>query len=365
MLKACSPFFMVCNSRLNIMNNAFFKHPIWFVLLLMILTSGCNTQTRAPYPFVFAGETEGTTFHIKASKLPAALSVAQLQSEIRTLLDKIDATMSTYKKDSELSRFNQNQSTDWQPVSAELFTVVKEAQKISELSNGAFDITVGGLVNIWGFGPDPMKFVAPPDALIKEKLSKIGYKNLTLQENPFAIKKAIPDLYVDLSAIAKGYAVDQVGLLLEQVGVVDYMVEIGGEVRVKGKNIENQPWQIAIEKPTPNKIMVEKVLPLTDTGMATSGDYRNFFEVDGVRFSHTIDPRTGRPISHKLASISILNATTMEADALATAINVLGPIEGYNLAEKYKIPAFFIIKTADGFTEKASSAFPPLLEEKK
>jgi thiamine biosynthesis lipoprotein len=202
-----------------------------------------------------------------------------------------------------------------------------------------------------------MKFVAPPDALIKEKQSKIGYQKLSLQEKPLAIKKAIPDLYVDLSAIAKGYAVDQVGLLLEQVGMMDYMVEIGGEIRVRGKNSENQPWQIAIEKPTPNKIMVEKIVPLTDIGMATSGDYRNFFEVDGVRFSHTIDPRTGRPISHKLASISILNATTMEADALATAINVLGPVDGYNLAEQHKIPALFIIKTADGFEEKSTTAF--------
>jgi thiamine biosynthesis lipoprotein len=338
--------------------NKTFKANSCLIILLVFLISGCDTQKKAAYPLMYTGETEGTTFHIKASKLPANVTIAQLQTEIRTLLDKIDGQMSTYKKDSELSRFNQNQSTDWQPVSLELFTVIKEAQKISELSNGAFDITVGGLVNIWGFGPDPMKFVAPPDALIKEKQTKVGYKHLTLQEKPLAIKKSIPDMYVDLSAIAKGYAVDQVGLLLEQNKVTDYMVEIGGEVRVKGKNIENQPWQIAIEKPMPNKIMVERILSLTDTGMATSGDYRNFFEVDGVRFSHTIDPRTGRPISHKLASISILNPTTMEADALATAINVLGPVEGYNLAETHKIPALFIIKTTGGFEEKATSTFP-------
>jgi thiamine biosynthesis lipoprotein len=331
--------------------------PIIFFFLLIVLISGCNTKTQVPYPFVFAGETEGTTFHIKASKLPANLTADQLQSQIRVLLDKIDGTMSTYKKDSELSRFNQNPSTNWQPVSAELFTVIQEAQKISEFSGGAFDITVGGLVNIWGFGPDPAKFTAPPDALIKEKLSKIGYKHLSLQDKPLAIKKAVPDLYVDLSAIAKGYAVDRVGLLLEQVGIMDYMVEIGGEVRVKGKNIENQPWQIAIEKPTANKIMVQRVIPLTNIGMATSGDYRNFFEVDGVRFSHTIDPRTGRPISHKLASISVLAATTMEADAMATALNVLGPDEGYKLAEQHKIPALFIIKSADGFEEKSTTAF--------
>ncbi len=333
----------------------------WLIMLCVFLLLGCDAKPQASYPFVFSGETEGTTFHIKASQLPEKTTVAQLQTQIKTLLDKIDGQMSTYKKDSELSRFNQNLSTDWQPVSAELFTVVKEAQKISALSNGAFDITVGGLVNLWGFGPEPMKFTAPSEALIKQRLAKIGYKHLSLQEKPFAIKKAVPDLYVDLSAIAKGYAVDQVGELLEHIGIKNYMVEIGGEVRVRGNNNDNQAWQIAIEKPTPNKIMVERIVPLTDIGMATSGDYRNFFEVDGVRFSHTIDPRTGRPITHKLASISVLSATTIEADALATALNVLGPIEGYKLAEQQKIAALFIIKTAQGFEEKATSSFAGFL----
>jgi thiamine biosynthesis lipoprotein len=359
---------LIQNALKNILQNTMrhsFLNPTVIIFLLIIFISGCDTKNQAAYPFTFAGETEGTTFHIKAGKLPANLTVAQLQTQIRALLDKVDGQMSTYKKDSELSRFNQNPSTNWQPVSAELFTVIKEAQKISEFSQGAFDITVGGLVNLWGFGPEPIKFTAPADALIKERLAKVGYKQLSLQENPLAIKKAVPDLYVDLSAIAKGYAVDQVGLLLEHTGITDYMVEIGGEIRVKGKNSSGQAWQIAIEKPTPNKIMVERIISLTDIGMATSGDYRNFFEVDGVRFSHTLNPRTGRPISHKLASISVLSATTMEADALATALNVLGPDEGFQLAEQHKIAALFIVKAQQGFEEKPTSAFLTYVQEKK
>jgi thiamine biosynthesis lipoprotein len=148
-----------------------------------------------------------------------------------------------------------------------------------------------------------------------------------------------------------------VATLLEHLGIMDYMVEIGGEIRVKGKNSKNEPWQIAVEKPTAEKRMIEKVLAVTDTGMATSGDYRNFFEVDGVRFSHTIDPRIGKPIKHSLASITVLNPTSMEADALATAIMVLGPDEGFQFAEKNRIPAFFIIKSDKGFEEKMSTAF--------
>jgi len=346
------------------MNNRFCIVNRWLILLWFLIISGCN-DTPVPYPFTYAGETEGTTFHIKASFLPATIKTAALQTQIRTVLDKIDGQMSTYKKDSELSHFNQNRSTDWQNVSPELFTVIKEAQKISALSNGAFDVTVGGLVNLWGFGPEPMKYTAPAEALIQERLSKIGYQKLSLQEKPLAVKKADPDLYVDLSALAKGYAVDQVGLLLEQQGIMDYMVEIGGEIRVRGQNNEKKSWQIAIEKPTPNKISVERIVSLTNTGMATSGDYRNFFEVDGVRFSHTIDPRTGKPITHKLASISVLSDTTMEADALATALNVLGEEAGFQLAEQQKIAALFIIKTEQGFTEKPSTAFLPYLKETK
>ncbi len=345
------------------MKHFFFKQSFW--LLLTFFIAACDMKTQPVYPFQYEGPTEGTTFHIKASSLPAKLDNAKLQQQIRNLLDKIDGQMSTYKPDSELSRFNQSLSTDWQPISPELFTVIQEAQRISDLSHGAFDITVGGLVNLWGFGPEPMRFTAPSSAQIAERLAKVGYQRVSLQAKPLAIKKNLPSLQVDLSAIAKGYAVDQVALLLEQQGIQDYMVEIGGEVHVKGHNAAGENWQIAVEKPTPNKIMVQRVLSLTNIGMATSGDYRNFFEENGVRFSHTIDPRTGRPITHKLASISVLHPSTMTADALATALDVLGPDEGFKLAEQQKIPAFFIIKAAEGFTEQQTTAFTTFVGQAK
>jgi thiamine biosynthesis lipoprotein len=326
--------------------------------------SACGNESEQEYPFTYSGLTEGTSFHIKISKLPESVVSEQLKHQIMSLLDEINGQMSTYLEDSELSGFNQNTSTDWVPVSAPLFTVLKEAQRISRLTGGAFDVTVGSLVNLWGFGPDPMKFVAPDDALIQERLNKIGYKYLSIKEESLAVKKAIPDLYVDLSAIAKGYTVDQVGLLLEKNGITDYMVEIGGEIRVRGKKANAEPWHIAIEQPTPDKRVIEKVVGISDIAMATSGDYRNFFEDDGVRFSHTIDPRTGRPITHKLASITVLSKTTMEADALATAIMVLGPDEGYKFAERNNIAALFIIKKDSGFYEKSTRAFTGFTELK-
>ena len=333
---------------------------IWSSAFLVFLLSSCekvSEQKPQDYLYNAVGMTMGTSYNIKASKLPDSLTSKEINSQVKALLEKVNGQMSTYQKDSELSLLNQNTSIDWIPVSAELYAVIKEALNISHLSNGLFDVTVGPLVNLWGFGPDEMTLSPPDEAVIKDRLNQIGYKRLTLKGDGLFAKKDVPGLYVDLSGIAKGYGVDQVALLLERLGIMDYMVEIGGEIRVKGKNNKGHPWQIAIEKPTVEKRMIEKVLAITDTGMATSGDYRNYFEVDGVRFSHTIDPRTGRPINHKLASVTVLSETSMEADGLATAFMVMGPDEGYKFAEQNHIAAFFIIKSDKGFDEKMSTAF--------
>jgi FAD:protein FMN transferase len=329
-------------------------------LFLIILLSACDKIAEQPpqdYSYNAVGMTMGTSYNIKASKLPDSLTPTEITRQVKALLEKVNGQMSTYQKDSELSLLNQNTSTDWIPVSPELYEVVKEAIKISQLSNGLFDVTVGPLVNLWGFGPQEMSLSPPGEAAIKEGLNHIGYNRLKLKDDSLAVKKDIPGLYVDLSGIAKGYGVDQVALLLERLGLMDYMVEIGGEIRVKGKNNQGKPWQIAVEKPTAEKRAIEKVLAITDTGMATSGDYRNYFEVEGVRFSHTIDPKSGRPINHKLASVTVLSETSMVADGLATAFMVMGPDEGYQFAEKNQIAAFFIIKSDKGFDQKMSSAF--------
>ncbi|MEE9339255.1 MAG: FAD:protein FMN transferase [Methylococcaceae bacterium] len=329
------------------------------LLFLVFLLSACEQQRASSkqYPLHYSDAIFGTSFTIKVSLLPSTLTTKELRLQIKQLLDELNGQMSTYQQDSELSKININQSSEWLTVSTALFSVLKQAKEISELTNGAFDVTIGPLVNLWGFGPDPMSFIAPEKIQIDKQLKKTGYKKILFDDKTHKIKKLEPELYIDLSAIAKGYAVDQVGLFLEKQGISNYMVEIGGELRLKGKNINNESWRIAVEKPTAEMGIIQKVLPLSNISLATSGDYRNFFESDGVRFSHTIDPRFGKPIKHKLASITILSDTTMKADALATALMVLGPAEGYKIAEKEKIAALFIIKTEDGFEEKASSFF--------
>ena len=328
------------------------------LLVLIFLLQACEkTSEVKQYPLHYSDAIMGTSFTVKVSELPSSISSIELKQQIKQLLVQLDGQMSTYKQDSELSKINQDKSNDWLAVSAPLYKVLKAAKNIYELSNGAFDITVGPLVNLWGFGPDPMSFIEPEEALIEQHRLKLGTQYLLFNDETQHIKKQQVDLYLDLSAIAKGYAVDQVGLLLEEQGIVDYMVEIGGELRLKGHNNRHKPWRIAVEKPAAQQRMIQKVLPLSDISLATSGDYRNFFEENGVRFSHTIDPRVGKPITHKLASVTILSDTTMKADALATALMVLGPEQGHQLAEKEKIAALFIIKTNKGFVEKVSSSF--------
>lgn len=337
---------------------------ISFYFLWPVLLIACSDPALPTYPFIYADGIMGTRFNIKVTHLPATVQVKPLKKQIKRLLENLNAELSTYEPDSALSLFNQNPSHDWQSIPNSLLNVLIEAQRISHLSGGAFDVSVGKLVNLWGFGVEPMDFTVPKVARLKETLAITGYQHLFIDNKAVKIKKNIAKLYLDLSAIAKGYAVDQVARLLETHGIHDYMVEIGGELRLKGQNSLGYQWQIAIEKPNTEKRMIQRIVSISNKAMATSGDYRNFFESNGTRYSHTIDPRTGQPISHQLASVTLLSDTAMTADALATAIMVLGEDQGYQFAQKHNIAALFIIKTADGFVEKSSTAFSTFFKEK-
>ena len=304
-----------------------------------------------------AGNTMGTTWQIKIAD--ALLSHAQreaLTGAVETHLAEINDTMSTYIESSELSRFNKNPSTSPVPVSAQLFEVIQLAHTVSETSGGAFDVTVGPLVNAWGFGPQ--KENLPSASRLKELRARVGYRMLSLNPAAPALTKARGDLYVDLSAIAKGYAVDQLSALLHQRGFPNHMVEIGGELRVSGVNTTRGPWRLAIERPSTDARNIQEVIALSSGALATSGDYRNYIEREGKRYSHTIDPRIGAPVSHHLASVSVIATDCARADAYATALNVLGEKEGYDLAVAQNIAAFFIIREPDGsFSHKATPQF--------
>ena len=306
----------------------------------------------------------GTYYRIKLTQLPQNSSADQLQSGIETRLETINDQMSTWRDDSELSRFNTQTGTGWFEVSGATALVLAEANRISELSNGAFDVTVGPLVNLWNFGEQQGTDRIPIDEEIANAKQSIGYRNLEFRISPPALRKKISEIHVNLSAIAKGFAVDQVAEYLDEIGITGYMVDIGGEVRTQGTKPDGTGWKIGIQSPLEIQNSPYKSVSLQNRSMATSGDYRNYFEKEGKRYSHTIDPRTGRPVDRQLASVSVVHESCMTADALATAIMVLGPQAGYNLALREQLPVLLLVYKGNGLVEKSSPQMQRLIANK-
>jgi thiamine biosynthesis lipoprotein len=323
----------------------------------LTLLAGCD---NGPKQEVLSGPTMGTSYNIKYLVEGDVATPSELQQEIDELLVQLNAQMSTYKKDSELSLFNRSRSSKPFAVSAETALVVNEAIRLNKLTDGALDVTVGPLVNLWGFGPEARPDKRPTDAELAERREIVGIDYLDVQSS-YLVKK-IPELYVDLSTIAKGWGVDVVANYLESEGIHNYMVEIGGELRLKGVNAELNPWRIAIEKPsTSGDRQAQLIVQPGDTAMATSGDYRNYFEEDGVRYSHIIDPKTGKPINNKVVSVTVLHSSAMTADGLATGFMVMGDVDGIKVADQEGIAVLMVVKTEDGYKQVYTDAFAPYL----
>lgn len=332
-------------------------------LLLGLALAACDGQAFDHRLTRLSGLTMGTSYSVKITDLPRDIKPAELQTTLNALLWEVNRSMSTYDENSELSHINRARDQSTKAISPELYIVLKEAVKVNALSGGAFDVTVGPLVNLWGFGPELHEDNVPPSADIQQALQHVGMDRIELDGSPDApvLRKLDPEAYIDLSAIAKGYGVDRLADYLETHKIDNYMVEIGGEIRVKGVNAEGKPWHIAIEKPVPEARDAFKIIMPGELAVATSGDYRNYFEKDGKRYSHTLDPRTGRPIEHTLASVTVLADNCMYADAMATALMVLGPEKSYDLAMAEKLPVMMIVKTASGFEFRVTPMLKPLM----
>lgn len=299
----------------------------------------------------------GTTWTVKIAGLPSTADPEQVQAEIERILETVNRQMSTWRDDSEVSRFNAHRETGWFDVSADVAAVVAEADRISRLSGGAFDVTVGPLVNLWSFGPENRPQKTPTDAEIAAQRGRVGFSRLAVRSDEPALMKSEPELAVDLSAIAKGFGVDRVAEYLDSLQARGYMVEIGGEVRCRGTKSDGGAWKIGVRSPEQLKNSPYRVVALTDRAMATSGDYLNYFEQDGKRYSHTIDPRTGKPVKHRLVSVSVIAETCMTADALATALMVLGPEAGTSFAEEHDLAVLLIVSEGGRYREIATPAF--------
>ena len=327
----------------------------WSALCLLLpALFACEQESL----LVISGPTMGTSYTVKV--VGEHLHPGKLREQIESELRRINGLMSTYDENSELSRFNRSPVAHAFPVSPEILEVLKLSGEIFDHSGGAFDVAVGPLVNLWGFGPEPSRDVVPLDEEINAARQRTGFGLLQMDD---AGLLKMRNIYVDLSAIAKGYAVDSLARILDTQGVENYLIEIGGELRARGINDQGSPWTIAVEVPDNLSRSVFRTLELRDMSMATSGDYRNYFEVDGARYSHTIDPRTGRPITHNVASVTVLSPSAAMADGYATAINVLGAEQGLALAQAQNLAVLVIIKTEDGFREQLSQALDTYLNE--
>lgn len=323
------------------------------------LLTGC---ARPVAEIELSGPTMGTTYTVKIAPPLAGTDSNGIRKVIDAVLAQIDQDMSGYRDDSTVSRFNASRDTDWFPVSADVAKVVAAALQVSEQSQGTMDITVAPLVNLWGMGPAGERADLPSEDEIRAARERVGYDKLQVRESPAALRKLAPGLAIDLNGIAPGYAVDLLAARFTALGLSNFMIDIGGEIMARGKNTSGEPWRIAVERPVDTGQTPYAILQLRDASVTTSGEYRHYIERNGHRYSHTIDPRTARPVEHKLMSVVLAGATTTEVDAWATALNVLGEEAGYQLALQRGMPALFIIDAGNGqFRHKMTPQLQPYL----
>ncbi|GGX83398.1 FAD:protein FMN transferase [Litchfieldella qijiaojingensis] len=326
--------------------------------VLTALMVGCSdADPKLDSPVRMEGEIFGTFYEVTIADPLTRSRAEALEAGLLEELEAVDAAMSTYRDDSELMAFNEAPVGEWQTLSEELIEVLAVSEAVAEASGGAFDVTIGELVNLWSFGPEARPREVPDKGELQARLAKIGPDKLEVDVENLRAQR-LSDVFVDLSGVAKGHATDRVASYLDSQDIDHYLVNIGGELLVKGYRDESEtPWRIGVEVPDGSRRVAQHVLPLHDMSVATSGGYRNYFEEDGRRYSHTIDPRDGYPIRHNLASVSVLHRSNAWADAWATALLVLGPDEAMALASEHELKVLTLERDGDGWASQASPAF--------
>lgn len=329
----------------------------FLLAFLLVLLAGCDFKQA---PLALEGATMGTHYHVTLVPGQARVHTAALQAELTAVLENIENSMSTWRETSEISRFNEVPPGQWWSASAAFIEVFLLARSVAQASGGAYDVSVGPLVDLWGFGPAAGDSI-PAQAQIDAAMRQVGESAIEIDANGLRLRKQ-HTLALDFSSIAKGYGVDMLAQWLEQQGYTDYMVEIGGEIRVGGTSPRGTPWRVAIEKPEALAREAAAVLEVSNLAVATSGDYRNYFEVDGVRYSHSIDPRTGRPVQHQLVSVTVLHSSAAVADAWATALTVLGPAQALQTALREGLAVYLISRGKQGFQVDKTPAIERYLQ---
>ena len=334
-----------------------------FGLAFFMLVSLSACQQKTADNVKLEGMVGTAMWHATIVQPAPAVDVDVLQTGLDKTLSQANQMIATWQPDSEISQFNQYQGQDWFPVSPALAQLVQTTLAVSEQSNGVYDVTIGPLIKLWGFSANgTAQDHVPAPADIDAARAKVGYHKLAVRLNPAALRKTQADVRVELASVADGFAVDQAGQYLEAQGVKNYMVEVAGEIRTRGLSQRGDAWRIGIEKPIDLARDVQMGIALDNAGLATSGDYRNFFTENGKRYSHTVDPASGYPVQHSLASVSVIAEQATLADAYATLLMALGEEKGKTFADQQGLKAYFIWRTDHGFATYATSSFPSALQ---
>jgi FAD:protein FMN transferase len=333
-----------------------------FILIVSFYLLSCSSVSSKE-PITLSGIAYNSmAWSVKVDVLPPNMSQPQLQQELQQTLDNANKVLSTYQPDTELMQFNQSPIGQWQTTSPMLFDAIITALGVSQATQGVYDVTVGALVELWGFGKQAMPSHIPTEAEISQARAKVGWQYVAVDRQKKQLQRQ-QDVFINLSSIGEGVAVDELQKVLAKHNIKSYMLSVAGTLRTQGVKPNGQAWQIAIEKPDASGLP-ERLLSLGQGAIvSTSGSYRNYHEIDGIRYSHTIDPRTAKPISHKTVSTTVVfkNTTAANADAWATALNVLGAEEGIAIAQKNHIAVYYLVKTPTGFSEQYSAEFKPFL----
>jgi FAD:protein FMN transferase len=324
-----------------------------------LLLAACVTDSPARETLL-SGETMGSAWTVKiAGGLP--MPESQLRDGIQARFDAVNLALSTWRDDSALSRFNADDRGEWVTLDPELAQVLGYALSLADQSNGAYDVTVGPLVNLWGFGPDPALHRAPSPADIQTARARVGWHRIQVDVAGNRARKE-PGVRVDLSSLGKGRGVDRVAEYLDAHGVTDYLIDLSGKLRARGTNVAGVAWRVAVERPEPDvnsarAPLEPTIVELRDESIATAGDYRRYFESGGRHFSHIIDPRTGEPVNHATVSSTVLTKDCMSADALATLLMVMPPDDALALADRQRLLALLIGRESGSYIQHSSAAW--------
>jgi thiamine biosynthesis lipoprotein len=322
--------------------------------MLAGILSGCGNGDSLER---FDGPTMGSRYSIQYVRHSSTPGPKAVQAEVENILADVDRQFSTYRSDSVIERFNALPAGRCQVMPGPVLELIRVGEQLSSQSAGSYDLTVEPLLNLWGFGPQGREEIVPTAEALAEVRQRVGHAHLRIDGNQLCKDAAVE---VDFNSIAAGYAVDTIAAKLEAMGIHNYLAEATGELKAAGKKLDGSPWRIALEEPRDDQRVAERIIAVDGYGVSTSGDYRNYFEQDGRRYSHTFDARTGAPVLHTLASVTVIHPSALMADGLSTLLLILGPERGWDYAETHDIGAFFVIRADTGFVTRTTQAFERL-----